>query len=373
MRSGTCTIYLLLHTYVHAGLRNDAKQDYTAEEVNASSHVWSLNATELGSSHGIHTSLREHAQAELACAQRDSTIVRANSDTKSYLSSGAWCLPEGNGTGSLVELPNGQSYMIPKVHAMADAVILPFLNRLLRGCTPIAAAKAENEVRCDKPPRHSIIDLGAGVGQYGHSLQSIDSTHNYRGYDGAGNVERFTSGFVRWIDMTNPLLALPKADWVMSLEVGEHINSLSEKYFVRNLHTHNCRGLILSWGVLGQWGRGHVNNHGERYITRVFTELGYIYDVAATKRLREQHVLRKGRHATQSNLAPGLDGPHWWFARSLYVFRRTQPQTGPGCESDSPSTRFAMRQVKAVEGWGRHQENEALDGPSMRRGALWGK
>lgn len=311
--------FCILPTLVRAGLRRDAAQGYTAEEVNASALEWNLKTAASNSA--------AHKQAQEDCMQRDSSVVRANKDSKSYLASGAWCLPEGKNTSSLVELPNGQTYMIPRVHAKADASIVPFLDRLLRGCSPEDAAG--HQAKCNQPPRYSIIDIGAGVGQYGHSLRAIDPAHDYRGYDGAGNVERVTSGFVRWTDMTSPRLALPKADWVMSLEVGEHIDSKYERHFARNLHTHNCRGLVISWAVLGQWGRGHVNNHGEGYIKRVFAELGYVYDVVATTALREQHI-RTGR-TTQVAPAPGVSGPYWWFAKSLFIFRRATPQTGPGC------------------------------------------
>jgi hypothetical protein len=61
------------------------------------------------------------------------------------------------------------------------------------------------------------------------------------GFDGAGNVEEVTGGFVRFADLSLPL-QMPRADWVVALEVGEHIPSAFEPTFVRNLHAHNCRG-----------------------------------------------------------------------------------------------------------------------------------
>ena len=39
-----------------------------------------------------------------------------------------------------------------------------------------------------------------------------------------------------------------ESDWVLSLEVGEHVPSRYEDMYLRNLHAHNCKGIILSWG-----------------------------------------------------------------------------------------------------------------------------
>ena len=47
----------------------------------------------------------------------------------------------------------------------------------------------------------------------------------------------------------------------MALEVAEHVPNLHEEQLVRNLHAHACRGVILSWAILGQAGTSHVNNH----------------------------------------------------------------------------------------------------------------
>lgn len=44
----------------------------------------------------------------------------------------------------------------------------------------------------------------------------------WAGYDGAGDIEEYTRGYVSYFDLTLPL-ALPRADWVVSLEVAEHV------------------------------------------------------------------------------------------------------------------------------------------------------
>ena len=66
------------------------------------------------------------------------------------------------------------------------------------------------------------MDLGAGLGHYGMALLEKDSRHRYQGYDGAGNIEEFTDRMVRYADLSLPL-SLDRADWVLSMETGEHI------------------------------------------------------------------------------------------------------------------------------------------------------
>ena len=40
----------------------------------------------------------------------------------------------------------------------------------------------------------------------------------WRGFDGAGDVEQYTAGFVRFADVSMALSLPPRADWVVSLE-----------------------------------------------------------------------------------------------------------------------------------------------------------
>ena len=100
----------------------------------------------------------------------------------------------------------------------------------------------------------TIIDIGAGVGQYGNWFANHAPQISWQGYDGAGNIETFTNNQVKWIDATEPVFDTINgtADWVMSLEVGEHIPSSTTHAFVKTLIRHAKKGIILSWGIPGQ-------------------------------------------------------------------------------------------------------------------------
>ena len=154
----------------------------------------------------------------------------------------------------------------------------------------------------------SFNDFGAGVGQYGHALLSKDPGFLWRGFDGAGNIEAVTDGFVDWFDLTLPL-SLPRAHWVISLEVGEHLAPSDESMFIRNLHAHNCLGIILSWALPGQNGYHHINTHSNHYVIDIFLGLGYFYNEPLSQEFRS-------------------GAKYDWFRHSIMVFERYRPHGG---------------------------------------------
>ena len=156
----------------------------------------------------------------------------------------------------------------------------------------------------------SVVELGSGVGQLSVAvlplLANLTSFKDYHRFDGAGNVEELSEGFVKYADLSVPL-DVPKADWAISLEVAEHIPAHYEGMVIRNLHRHNCKGILLSWGILGQNGHSHINNHSNEAIVEIFKSLGY-----------EQDVERQNRFRLES-------GNKRWFTKSVMVFRRKDP------------------------------------------------
>ena len=216
------------------------------------------------------------------------------------LETGGWCL---SSEGTSVHPCRNQSYKLPPGHVPADDKFVHAVHELLRSSST--------------GKYMSVADFGAGIGQLGHHLRCMDPKHRYRGYDGAGNVEQITAGFVKFFDLTINL-SLPRADFVVSTEVGEHVPNGHEQTLIRNLHAHNCKGVILSWARLGQYGRGHINNHSRRYISHIFDRLGYYVDRFYT------NIIRNG--------VPGRNYPNTydWFRRAR-VFRRYSAVNDPNC------------------------------------------
>lgn len=183
-----------------------------------------------------------------------------------------------------------KDFYIPPGHVLADEQLVKVLaNKILR--------------RPDGSCCDSLIDMGAGVGQIGHALRAQLPNIEYFGVDGGGNVEDFTKGYVKFGDLTRPLGFKPM-DWVLSSEVGEHIPNQYEKQVIANLHAHNCKGIVLTWAIPGQWGKGHVNCHSNDYLIEIFKELGYRKNDDLSAALRANHTVNS------------------WLANTAMVFER---------------------------------------------------
>lgn len=239
--------------------------DYSMASVDAlASKSWSEKDANSKALEDIHSKAR---QACIASADKSDTI----------LEHGGWCY--GSQDAALVEASGGKTdidYLRPPHHVEADETIVSVL--------------AKQVLPRGNGSAYSLSDLGAGVGQFGHALRAQLPELEYHGYDGAGNVEEFTKGYVNFADLTLPL-SLKRTDWVLSSEVGEHIPHQDEAQVIANLHAHNCRGIILTWAVVGQKGTSHVNCHSNEYLIKVFEGLGYKQNVELTSALRANHSL----------------------------------------------------------------------------------
>ncbi len=189
--------------------------------------------------------------------------------------SGAWCLKKA---GELNGIPMGELHFLDRHIAKT----------LLRVVGPTAR----------------ILDVGAGAGQCWRSRNAERGSEACTSVDGALNVEAFTNGRVRWADLTQPLLLDDSPfEWVVSLEVGEHLPQLYEAQFFRTLDKHNTCGVALSWAVEGQPGKGHVNCRSNEYVSAKMRELGYSLD-----------------NSTMAEARAGAEW--WWFKNSFMLFRR---------------------------------------------------
>ena len=154
-----------------------------------------------------------------------------------------------------------------------------------------------------KEEAKTIIDLGAGMGDYTKKL--INNGFDARAYDGNPQSQIISNGYVGIIDLTLPI-NFSKADWVLTLEVAEHLPARYERVYLDNIDRMNKKGIILSWAIIGQGGAGHVNERNNDYVKKIMSERGYISDDEA------EAYLREGRQY----------GKAWWFYRTIMVFRK---------------------------------------------------
>lgn len=146
----------------------------------------------------------------------------------------------------------------------------------------------------------SVVDFGCGTGEYVKIMRQYGI--DCQGYDGNPDTVIISDGIAKVADLSQPL-DLGTFDWVMSLEVGEHLPKQFEMTYIENLDRHNTKGIVLSWALKGQGGFGHFNEQSNAYVKDLMKQYGYVNDEAA------ENILR-----TKASF--------WWFKNTIMVFRR---------------------------------------------------
>jgi len=95
---------------------------------------------------------------------------------------------------------------------------------------------------------------------------------------------------VRFLDLILPQFWLPKYDWVMCVEVVEHIPEQHEPTVLDNIVRPALEGVVLSWGTPGQGGFAHINEKPANYSEDAMRKRGLHLDRVATTKLRSAAV-----------------------------------------------------------------------------------
>eukprot|EP00927_Polykrikos_kofoidii_P066191 TRINITY_DN61839_c0_g1_i1.p1 TRINITY_DN61839_c0_g1~~TRINITY_DN61839_c0_g1_i1.p1 ORF type:complete len:492 (+),score=85.19 TRINITY_DN61839_c0_g1_i1:55-1476(+) len=133
----------------------------------------------------------------------------------------------------------------------------------------------------------SVADFGAGGGQYSTWLNETGLVQAFA-FDGTKNAAEVTGGAVQEINLIEETHLWRKFDWVISLEVGEHIPKQFAVTFLHNVRRHLTRGLVMSWS--DDWeGIGHVNCLSrEDFLALVERETGLRHDQVLTDVVKEK-------------------------------------------------------------------------------------
>ena len=150
-----------------------------------------------------------------------------------------------------------------------------------------------------------VASFGDGPGLYKRELLKRGQVALYDAFDGAPFIESSVeSNLVRFLDLSVPIYHLSKYDWIVSLEVAEHIPSEFEAIYVDNIKRHALEGIIISWAVKGQTGFSHINEQSNDYVISLFQAGGlFTYNHADSKFLRQNST-------------------YWWFKNNIMVFDR---------------------------------------------------
>ena len=147
----------------------------------------------------------------------------------------------------------------------------------------------------------TVVDFGCGNADYVKNL--IKSGFECEAYDGNPNTPEMTDGIGKVLNLSKDFDLGKTFDYVVSLEVAEHIPKKFQDVYVNNLIKHTDSYLIMSWALKGQGGDGHVNEQNEDYVLDLFNELGMTYHQDISKMLRD--VAQLG-----------------WFKKTIYVFSK---------------------------------------------------
>eukprot|EP00747_Dinoflagellata_sp_TGD_P062101 gnl/TRDRNA2_/TRDRNA2_152824_c1_seq1.p1 gnl/TRDRNA2_/TRDRNA2_152824_c1~~gnl/TRDRNA2_/TRDRNA2_152824_c1_seq1.p1 ORF type:complete len:478 (+),score=90.82 gnl/TRDRNA2_/TRDRNA2_152824_c1_seq1:30-1436(+) len=133
-------------------------------------------------------------------------------------------------------------------------------------------------------PSLSIGDFGAGGGQYSTWLNETGLVQSFA-FDGTAQASEISGGAVQEVNLIEELHLWRKFDWVLCLEVGEHIPSQFTRGLLQNLNNHAVKGLVMSWS--NDWeGIGHVNCLSkEEFVSLVQNETGFVIDHEATEKV----------------------------------------------------------------------------------------
>ena len=155
------------------------------------------------------------------------------------------------------------------------------------------------------PDNASVIDLGCGMGKYVKHLRHAG--FDCHGVDGNPQTAELTDNLCSQADLARPLETNQIFDWVLSLEVAEHIPAKYERIYLENLDNLNREGIILSWGLPGQTGLGHVNCRDNEYVRCRLAAMGYEELTETSRTMRYEATLE-------------------WFKHTVMVFRRLDPR-----------------------------------------------
>lgn len=149
----------------------------------------------------------------------------------------------------------------------------------------------------------SVASFGNRLESYKQVLFGTGLLNSYDAYKVTPRSEEASKESMKFVDLTLPQYGLPLYDWILCLEVAEHIPQEYEAVFIDNIARHAREGIVLSWAIPGQQGYLHINNQPFTYVKDLLDKLGFEHDQESSEKLK---------------MASEFD----WLKKSINVYRR---------------------------------------------------
>merc|ERR1712032_559863 len=94
------------------------------------------------------------------------------------------------------------------------------------------------------PVGSSVADLGSGTGEYARWLNDTGLVDAFS-YDGSADIELLTKKKVTHLNLVTTIRRPPKHNWVLLIEICEHIPAELHPIFFQNVNSFAEDGIIL--------------------------------------------------------------------------------------------------------------------------------
>lgn len=118
------------------------------------------------------------------------------------------------------------------------------------------------------PVGATVGDMGAGTGEYARWLNDTGLVTAYA-FDGSQDIELLTKKKVTYVNLVTNVRKDLKYDWIMLMEVLEHIPSELHGIFFQNINTFAKDGILMSWAPPQYPPIGHTNPLEESEVFKV--------------------------------------------------------------------------------------------------------
>ena len=132
-----------------------------------------------------------------------------------------------------------------------------------------------------------VASFGDGPGMYKKKISELNQVKLYDAYDGAPFTEETTDNRCKFLDLSVPIYHLPKYDWIVTMEVAEHIPKSYESIFLDNVVRHAKEGIILSWAKPGQAGFSHINNQPFDYVVKQMESRNFKWNMELSEKIKK--------------------------------------------------------------------------------------